>query len=134
MRPIQFVRLHNRNWLLPQAWPVATILGQSLASLCIALEAVWRVPPHFAVDTMGYAFALPVFRLVGPVACYLHYPTVSWEMIGNTTGLKYVYYFRNTDIETETEKQDEDFAIDRESYTQKGEKERQRKLKECVGI
>lgn len=35
------------------------------------------------IDTMGYAFTLPVFRLLGGcrVAAYVHYPTVSSDML-----------------------------------------------------
>ena len=35
------------------------------------------------VDTMGYAFTLPIFKLIGrcKVACYVHYPTISTDML-----------------------------------------------------
>lgn len=36
------------------------------------------------VDTMGYSFTFPLFRLLGgcTVACYVHYPTISTDMLG----------------------------------------------------
>ena len=39
--------------------------------------------PDVFVDSMGYAFVLPLFRLLGGcrVACYVHYPTISRDML-----------------------------------------------------
>lgn len=35
------------------------------------------------LDTMGYAFTLPLFRYIGGcrVGCYTHYPTISTDML-----------------------------------------------------
>jgi alpha-1,2-mannosyltransferase len=35
------------------------------------------------IDTMGYAFTLPLFKLLGgcKVGCYVHYPTISTDML-----------------------------------------------------
>lgn len=35
------------------------------------------------VDTMGYSFTYPLFRYLGGcrVACYVHYPTISSDMV-----------------------------------------------------
>lgn len=37
------------------------------------------------IDTMGYAFTYPIFSLLGgcKVGCYVHYPTVSEDMLEN---------------------------------------------------
>ena len=40
-------------------------------------------PPDVYIDSMGYGFTLPVFRLLGGcrVGCYVHYPTISSDML-----------------------------------------------------
>ena len=39
--------------------------------------------PDVYIDSMGYGFTLPIFRLVGgcQVGCYIHYPTISSDML-----------------------------------------------------
>ena len=46
-------------------------------------EALTAFVPDLYVDSMGYAFTLPVFRYLGgcKVASYVHYPTVSTDML-----------------------------------------------------
>ena len=81
---IEFVRLKLRGWIEPKRYPVATLIGQALGSLVLAAEAVARCPPHTLVDTTGLHFCLPLLRLFGvpKLACYVHYPIISSDMIG----------------------------------------------------
>lgn len=46
-------------------------------------EALVTFVPDLYVDSMGYAFTLPIFRYLGgcKVASYVHYPTVSTDML-----------------------------------------------------
>lgn len=46
-------------------------------------EALSAFVPDLYVDSMGYAFTLPIFRYLGgcKVASYVHYPTVSTDML-----------------------------------------------------
>lgn len=39
------------------------------------------------IDTMGYSFTFPIFRYFGgcKIACYVHYPTISTDMLGRVT-------------------------------------------------
>lgn len=39
--------------------------------------------PDIYIDTMGYAFTLPLFKHIGGcrVGCYVHYPTISTDML-----------------------------------------------------
>ena len=80
---VEFVYLHWVRWVEPQCWPRFTILGQSFGSVLLGLEALIRFGPHFLIDTTGYAFVIPVFRWFGgcKTASYVHYPTVSTDMI-----------------------------------------------------
>jgi len=40
------------------------------------------------IDTMGYAFTLPLFKFLGGcnVACYVHYPTITGDMLRRVSG------------------------------------------------
>ncbi len=64
-------------------YPRFTLLGQSLGSIYLGLEALEKLKPDVFIDTMGYAFTLPVFKYLGncKVGCYVHYPTISTDML-----------------------------------------------------
>ena len=48
----------------------------------LALEAVVKVNAEVVIDSMGYSFTYPLFRLCGAkVASYIHYPTISCDML-----------------------------------------------------
>jgi alpha-1,2-mannosyltransferase len=80
---LQFVFLHRRKWVEASSYPVFTLLGQSLGSLVLGMEALIQFIPDVYIDTMGYAFTLPLFRFLGGscVGCYVHYPTISTDML-----------------------------------------------------
>ena len=80
---VHFVYLKRRGWVEAKRWPRFTILGQSLGSLVLGMEALLQLAPHVYIDTTGYAFTLPLFRWLGgcKIACYVHYPTVSSDML-----------------------------------------------------
>ena len=46
-------------------------------------EALTMFCPDVYIDTMGYAFTLPLFKVFGKcrTACYVHYPTISTDML-----------------------------------------------------
>lgn len=80
---VRFVRLRTRELLDARHYPFFSLAAQSMASVVVALEAAARCVPDVFVDSMGFAFSFPVFRyLVGAtVACYVHYPTISTDML-----------------------------------------------------
>lgn len=80
---VHFVFLRRRKWVEAQRWPRFTILGQSLGSVWLGLEALFSFVPHVYIDSMGYSFTLPLFRWLGGsrTASYVHYPVVSTDMI-----------------------------------------------------
>ncbi|THD21343.1 GDP-Man:Man(3)GlcNAc(2)-PP-Dol alpha-1 2-mannosyltransferase [Fasciola hepatica] len=80
---IHFVLLRGTLLLSPQLYPVLTLAGQALGSVLVCLEALIRCPPDIFIDTTGFAFILPLAkRLFGAkTAAYVHYPTVSSDMI-----------------------------------------------------
>lgn len=82
-QPVEFVYLRGRVWVEPQCWPRLTIIGQSIGSIILGLEALLKFSPHFFVDTTGHSFVVPVFRWLGgcKTASYVHFPTVSLDMI-----------------------------------------------------
>ena len=79
-----FVRLRLRAAIEPKHYPFATLIFQAAGSLLLALEAVVRAPAHVLVDTTGLHFCLPLLRALGVprLACYVHYPIISSDMLG----------------------------------------------------
>lgn len=82
-RPPEFVFLRQRVWVEASTFPAFTLLGQSLASVYLAWEALTLFVPDVVVDSMGYAFTLPLFANLAQakVASYVHYPTISTDML-----------------------------------------------------
>uniref|UniRef100_A0A3Q0QVA3 GDP-Man:Man(3)GlcNAc(2)-PP-Dol alpha-1,2-mannosyltransferase n=1 Tax=Amphilophus citrinellus TaxID=61819 RepID=A0A3Q0QVA3_AMPCI len=82
-RPVQFVFLRHRLLVEPGLFPHFTLLGQSVGSIFLGWEALTEFVPDIYIDSMGYAFTLPLFRYLGgcSVASYVHYPTISTDML-----------------------------------------------------
>ncbi|KAJ7350568.1 mannosyltransferase [Mycena albidolilacea] len=92
---LHFVFLTRRKLVEDSTYPHFTLIGQSLGSVGLALEALSLFVPDAYIDTMGYAFTLPLVRLLGiPAGAYVHYPTVSPPMIARAAAhpAKRVYY------------------------------------------
>ena len=82
-RPVTFIYLTNRRLLSAELYPHLTMLLQSLASLPVAFSALRRYKPHVWIDSTGFAFTLPLARIVFgcATATYTHYPTISRDML-----------------------------------------------------
>lgn len=82
-RPVQFVYLRHRPLVEPGLFPHFTLLGQSVGSIFLGWEALMEFVPDLYIDSMGYAFTLPLFRYLGgcSVGSYVHYPTISTDMM-----------------------------------------------------
>ncbi|XP_030375395.1 GDP-Man:Man(3)GlcNAc(2)-PP-Dol alpha-1,2-mannosyltransferase [Scaptodrosophila lebanonensis] len=80
---VSFVFLKHRRWVEAKKYPHFTLLGQSLGSMILGLEALCKFPPDIFIDTMGYAFTYPLFKFLGgaKIGCYVHYPIVSTDML-----------------------------------------------------
>ena len=89
----EFVYLHARKWVEARTWPRFTLLGQSLGSLVLGYEALTKFQPDIFIDSMGYAFTLPLFKVFGncKTACYVHYPTISTDMLDKVKSRKATY-------------------------------------------
>ena len=73
------------------------MLLQSLGSIILAYEAISLFVPDVFIDTMGYAFTLPFVKSVLeiPTAAYVHYPTISTDMLDRLPGIsvtKHIYW------------------------------------------
>jgi len=90
---LQFVYLHKRRYVEAQFFPHFTILGQSLGSLVLGVEALLSYVPSIYIDTMGYSFTMPLFKHCGGsmVGCYVHYPTISTDMLAQVKSRQAVY-------------------------------------------
>uniref|UniRef100_V9KUA4 GDP-Man:Man(3)GlcNAc(2)-PP-Dol alpha-1,2-mannosyltransferase n=1 Tax=Callorhinchus milii TaxID=7868 RepID=V9KUA4_CALMI len=82
-RPVQFIFLEKRYLVEAKLYPYFTLLGQSLGSMLLGWEALMKCVPDIFIDSMGYAFTLPLFKNLGGcrVGCYVHYPTISTDML-----------------------------------------------------
>jgi alpha-1,2-mannosyltransferase len=83
---LHFLYLSTRRYVLASTWPHFTLLGQSIGSLILALDAFLLLSPDIFIDTMGYAFTLWFSKLLFPsvpTAAYVHYPTISTDMLGS---------------------------------------------------
>ncbi|XP_067134862.1 GDP-Man:Man(3)GlcNAc(2)-PP-Dol alpha-1,2-mannosyltransferase [Centruroides vittatus] len=80
---VNFIFLKRRKWVEAYLYPYFTLLGQSLGSLYLGWEALLSFVPDVYVDSMGYAFTYPLFKILGNcrVLCYVHYPTISTDML-----------------------------------------------------
>lgn len=80
---IEFVFLKRRGCVEAEKWPRFTLLGQSIGSFFLGLEGFLNFVPDVYVDTMGYAFTMPLFRWLGrcKTASYVHYPVISQDML-----------------------------------------------------
>ncbi|GAB4822152.1 hypothetical protein N2152v2_009198 [Parachlorella kessleri] len=68
--------------LAPERYPRFTMLGQAWGSVRVALEGLRQLLPGIYVDTTGWAFPYPLVWLAGArVAAYVHYPTISTDML-----------------------------------------------------
>jgi len=80
---VKFVYLSSRVLVEAKCYPVFTLLGQSLGSMILGFEALWKFKPAYFVDSMGYAFTYLLANLCGcDVISYVHYPTISTDMLG----------------------------------------------------
>ncbi|ODQ53583.1 alpha-1,2-mannosyltransferase alg11 [Saitoella complicata NRRL Y-17804] len=80
---VEIVFLKKRHLVSAKRWPRFTLAGQSAGSIPLVYEAISALVPDIFIDTMGYAFTLPAvsFLLDIPVAAYVHYPTISTDML-----------------------------------------------------
>eukprot|EP00808_Paulinella_micropora_P012374 g65670.t1 len=92
-REVQFVRLRLRGWVEDSKYPRFTLLGQSIGSMVLAAEALYKYPPDVWLDTTGYAFSFPLARFLFGcrVACYVHYPTISTDMLSRVVARRPSY-------------------------------------------
>lgn len=82
-KDVEFIFLNRRRWVEAERYPHFTLLGQSLGSVFLGIEALSKHPPDIFIDTMGYAFTLPIFKYIGgcKIGSYVHYPTISTDML-----------------------------------------------------
>lgn len=80
---IHFVYLRSRFTVEAKYYKIFTLLGQSIGSMVLGFEALIRFIPDIYIDSMGYAFTYPIFHYIAsiPVMAYVHYPTISTDML-----------------------------------------------------
>ncbi|EER15404.1 glycosyl transferase, putative [Perkinsus marinus ATCC 50983] len=87
---IRFVHVRFTRLLRVEPWPTLTVIGQSLGAALVAMTGfVNEKPKRIFVDTVGQAFIFPFVRLACGsdvrIAAYVHYPTMSYDMLARVT-------------------------------------------------
>uniref|UniRef100_A0A0K0CZN9 ALG11_N domain-containing protein n=1 Tax=Angiostrongylus cantonensis TaxID=6313 RepID=A0A0K0CZN9_ANGCA len=97
-RNVTFVFLRLRRLVEADLYPCFTLLAQTMAGFVLGLEALLQLNPEVFIDSMGYSATLPLFRWIGGcrVAAYIHYPTISSDMIDLVSRREQT--FNNADI------------------------------------
>ncbi|CAD7927321.1 unnamed protein product [Amoebophrya sp. A120] len=87
--PVKLFALTNN----PRLFPVFTLLLQNLCSILVAVEACVKCPCKIFIESTGFGFALPVAKWLGStfVATYIHYPTMSFDMISRVQNNVHMY-------------------------------------------
>ncbi|GBN04453.1 GDP-Man:Man(3)GlcNAc(2)-PP-Dol alpha-1,2-mannosyltransferase [Araneus ventricosus] len=104
LRNIDIIYLKSRFLVEAKYYPIFTLLMQSLGSVALGLEALLKYVPDVYIDTMGYAWTFPIFKFLGscPVGAYVHFPTISTDMLKNvqsrTTAVNNRKYISNSKI------------------------------------
>ncbi|CAD6565058.1 MAG: asparagine-linked glycosylation protein [Cyphobasidiales sp. Tagirdzhanova-0007] len=64
---LHLVYLKSRYLIEDTTWKHFTLIGQSLGSIVLAHDALMSVLPDVFIDTMGYAFTLPLVKLYAKI-------------------------------------------------------------------
>lgn len=101
---IVFIHLSDKySWLINgSSYPVLSMIGQAIGSVFLVMSGFQQVTPDVFIDTIGipFTYMLVYGFLHIPIISYIHYPTVSRDMlkaaknIGGIYGiLKYGYWW-----------------------------------------
>lgn len=81
-RRIRFLKLRSWMFLESKYYPRLTLILSSFGSMISGWEAIYICRPQIFVESVGYAFILPIAKFFGSkVVAYVHYPTVSSDML-----------------------------------------------------
>lgn len=91
--PIRVVRLTRERWARAETHRRCTIFGQFVGSAWLGFEALWSFTPDVFIDTIGHASTYPIAKYVFgcQTAAYVHYPTVSSDMIERVASGRLMY-------------------------------------------
>lgn len=79
---LEFIPLKLSPLIEAKRYPFLTLLLQNLFSIILAIEAAYRLVPEVYIETIGFTFTLPIFKLHKcTTMTYVHYPTISNDMI-----------------------------------------------------
>ena len=80
---LRLIKIYSVPLLEARWYPIATMLFQSLGSVFVGLECLYRYQPNVFCDTMGAAFTYPLAKMIDgvKVIAYVHYPIISSDML-----------------------------------------------------
>lgn len=99
---LEFVPLSLSSIVESKRYPFLTLFFQNFMSILLALQASYHLVPEIYIESIGFTFTLPVFKLFGStVITYVHYPTISSDMIHNVRTSTHAS-FNNREIFTQS--------------------------------
>ncbi|KAG2424176.1 hypothetical protein HXX76_014709 [Chlamydomonas incerta] len=82
-KPIQVLPLRRVGLIQPERYRRFTLVCQAAGSVALGWEALRQLVPEVYIDTTGWAFPYPLaWRAGSAVVAYVHYPTLSTDMLG----------------------------------------------------
>ncbi|KAJ6247744.1 GDP-Man:Man(3)GlcNAc(2)-PP-Dol alpha-1,2-mannosyltransferase [Anaeramoeba flamelloides] len=80
---LKFIRIKYGILISAKLYPRFTLIGQSLGGMLLGVVSVILYPVDLFFDSTGHAFTFPIAKLLGikKVGCYVHYPTISTDML-----------------------------------------------------
>lgn len=89
---LEVISLSNVHFLEPSRYPYFTLLGQAFGSIWVFIEGLQKKVPEILIETTGWAFPYPLIWCLGSrVACYVHYPTISSDMLSRVRSRNQLY-------------------------------------------
>ncbi|KAM4087949.1 hypothetical protein ACB094_07G034400 [Castanea mollissima] len=71
IHPPKVVHLYKRKWVEETTYPHFTMIGQSLGSVYLSWEALYKFTPLYYFDASGYAFTYPLAWMFGCKVIYM---------------------------------------------------------------
>ncbi|KAJ6234739.1 GDP-Man:Man(3)GlcNAc(2)-PP-Dol alpha-1,2-mannosyltransferase [Anaeramoeba flamelloides] len=90
---LKFIRIKYGILISAKLYPRFTLIGQSLGGMILGFVSVILYPVDLFFDSTGHAFTFPIAKLLGikKVGCYVHYPTISTDMLSRVKNQNNLY-------------------------------------------
>lgn len=92
---IVFIHLNDKyQWLIKgESYKFLSMIGQAIGSIFLTINAFQQVTPDVYIDTIGVPFTyLLIYAFLDiPIISYIHYPTISKDMLNSVKNIGGLY-------------------------------------------